>query len=137
MILDSVSRLPLYELQIPGAARIAAAFESKDPAAALCEVREKHYALKDDTKRRFEVHGHTIDLMIAREGTEIIHICPMDRLIPAETLPNGGDGRKLDGRRRVRPFCWSKDPSAPFFPVRPTWWAEKPTGKRASSTSGW
>lgn len=97
MILDSVSRLPLYELQIPGAARIAAAFESKDPAAALCEVREKHYALKDDTKRRFEVHGHTIDLMIAREGTEIIHICPMDRLIPAETLPNGGDGRKLDG----------------------------------------
>lgn len=97
MILDSVSRLPLYERQIPSAARIAAAFESKDPAAAPCEVREKHYALKDDAKRRFEVHGHTIDLMIAREGAEIIHICPMDRLIPAEALPNGGDGRKLDG----------------------------------------
>jgi beta-galactosidase beta subunit len=97
MILDSVSRLPLYEAQIPGAARIAAAFEGKDPAAASCEVREKHYALKDDAKRRFEVHGHTIDLMIAREGAEIIHICPMDRLSPAEALPNGGDGRKLDG----------------------------------------
>ena len=97
MILDSVSRLPLYEAQIPGAADIAAAFESANPDAAPCEVREKHYALKEDEKRRFEVHGQTIDLMIARDGAEIIHICPMDRLIPAEALPNGGDGRKLDG----------------------------------------
>lgn len=97
MILDSVSRLPLYEAQIPGAAKAADAFERADPGAALCEVREKHYACKDDAKRRFEVHYHTIDLMIAREGAEIIHICPMDRLSPAEMLPNGGDGRKLDG----------------------------------------
>ena len=97
MIFDSVSRLPLYEAQIPGAAVIAAAFENANPDAAPCEVREKHYARKDDTKRRFEVHGHTIDLMIAREGAEVIHICPMDRLTPAEALPNGGDGRKLDG----------------------------------------
>ena len=35
--------------------------------------------------------------MIAREGAEVIHICPMDWLTPAEALPNGGDGRKLDG----------------------------------------
>lgn len=97
MILDFISRLPLYEAQIPGAADIAAAFESADPAAAPCEVREKHYALKEDDKRRFEVHFHTIDLMIAREGAEVIHICPTDRLTPAEALPNGGDGRKLDG----------------------------------------
>ena len=90
MILDTVSRLPLYEAQIPDAAKIAAAFESADPGAAPCEVREKHYARKDDAKRRFEVHGHTIDLMIAREGAEVIHICPMDRLTPAEALPNGG-----------------------------------------------
>ena len=100
MILDSISRLPLYEAQIPGAARIASAFAGADPAAASCEVREKHYALKEDAKRRFEVHFHTIDLMIAREGAEIIHICPMDRLTPAEALPNGGDGRKLDGAPR-------------------------------------
>jgi len=97
MILDTVSRLPLYEAQIPDAAKIAAAFASADPGAAPCEVREKHYACKEDDMRRFEVHGHTVDLMIAREGAEIIHICPMDRLSPAEALPNGGDGRKLDG----------------------------------------
>ena len=97
MILDSLSRLPLYEAQIPGAALLAAAFNAGTPKATPCEVREKHYALKDDEQRRFEVHFHTIDLMIAREGGEIIHICPMDRLTPAEALPNGGDGRKLDG----------------------------------------
>ena len=97
MILDSVLHLPLYEVQIPGAAQIAAAFESAAPQETSCEVREKHYNLKDDAKRRFEVHYHTIDLMIARDGGEIIHICPKDRLTPAEALPNGGDGRKLDG----------------------------------------
>ena len=97
MILDSVLHLPLYEAQIPGAAQIADAFESAAPQETSCEVREKHYTLKDDAKRRFEVHYHTIDLMIARDGGEIIHICPMDRLAPAEALPNGGDGRKLDG----------------------------------------
>jgi beta-galactosidase beta subunit len=97
MILDSISRLPLYEAQIPGAADIAAAFASLDPKAAPCEVREKRYAQKDDAARRFEVHFHTIDLMLAREGAEIIHICPTQTLTPAEALPNGGDGRKLDG----------------------------------------
>ena len=97
MILDSISRLPLYEAQIPGAAAIAAAIASLDPKAAPCEVREKRYAQKDDAARRFEVHFHTIDLMLAREGAEIIHICPMQKLTPAEALPNGGDGRKLDG----------------------------------------
>jgi beta-galactosidase beta subunit len=97
MILDSISRLPLYEAQIPGAADIAAAFASAEPKAAPCEVREKRYAQKDDAARRFEVHFQTIDLMLAREGAEIIHICPMARLTPAEALPNGGDGRKLDG----------------------------------------
>lgn len=97
MILDSISRLPLYEAQIPGAAKIAAAFSAGVPQNTPCEVREKHYALKEDEKRRFEVHFHTIDLMIAREGGEIIHVCPMDWLTPAEELPNGGDGRKLNG----------------------------------------
>lgn len=100
MILDKIARLPLYAALIPGAERIAAAFAASDPAAAPCEVREKSYALKEDTKRRFEVHYKTIDLMMAREGAETIHLCPSAALTPAEALPNGGDGRKLDGAPR-------------------------------------
>ena len=97
MILDTISRLPLYESQIPGAGRIASAFLQNAPQDAPCEVREKSYALKEDEKRRFEVHFRTIDLMIASEGAEVIHLCPAEQLIPAEFLPNGADGRKLDG----------------------------------------
>ena len=100
MILDKISRLPLYAALIPGAEQIAAAFSAGDPAAAPCEVREKSYALKEDAKRRFEVHYRTIDLMMAREGAETIHLCPMAALTPAEAMPNGGDGRKLDGGPR-------------------------------------
>ena len=35
--------------------------------------------------------------MIGFEGSEIIHICDSDCLVSAEALPNGADGRKLDG----------------------------------------
>lgn len=97
MISDTVDRLPLYEALIPEAGKIARAFQSKVPSDVSCEVREKSYALKEDTARRFEVHFHTIDLMIAREGAETIHICPMEQLTPAEALPNGGDGCKMTG----------------------------------------
>lgn len=97
MILDTISRLPLYASQIPGAGQIAAAFLEQAPKSAPCEVREKSYALKEDEKRRFEVHFHTIDLMIAGEGAEVIHLCPADQLTPAELLPGGADGRKMDG----------------------------------------
>lgn len=97
MILDTISRLPLYESQIPGAGQIASAFLHQAPHAAPCEVREKSYSLKEDEKRRFEVHFRTIDLMIASEGVEMIHLCPAQQLAPAEFLPNGADGRKLDG----------------------------------------
>ncbi|MBR2662481.1 MAG: YhcH/YjgK/YiaL family protein [Clostridia bacterium] len=97
MILDLISRLPLYEAQIPGAAQIASAFLSGCPEAAPCEVQQKEYALKEDAKRRFEVHFHTIDLMISADGQEIIHLCPAEQLQPAEVLPNGADGRKMDG----------------------------------------
>jgi len=100
MILDKISRLPLYAALIPGAERIAAAFAASDAAAAPCEVREKSYALKEDAKRRFEVHYKTIDLMMARVGAETIHLCPMADLTPAEALPNSGDGRKFDGAPR-------------------------------------
>ena len=95
MILDLISRLPLYEALIPGAAQITAAYSAQDPASAPCEVREKRYATKSDDQRRFEVHAHTIDLMMARHGAEIIHICPQEDFIPAEALKD--DGCKLDG----------------------------------------
>lgn len=97
MILDTISRLPLYEALIPGAARIAEAFPDDATRDLPFEIRRKSYALKDDAQRRFEVHGRTIDLMLAREGAEIIHLCPADELVPAEALPGGADGRKLDG----------------------------------------
>lgn len=100
MILDLISRLSLYENIIPGASAIAAAYAAGDPAAAPCEVREKSYALKDDDKRRFEVHGHTIDLMMAQEGAEEIALCPFAELELAEALPNGGDGYKMNGAPR-------------------------------------
>lgn len=95
MILDTVERLSLYAGLIPGAKEIAAAFTAADPAAAPCEVREKRYATKPDAQRRFEVHDHTIDLMIARQGAEVIHICSLAGMTPAEELKD--DGRKLDG----------------------------------------
>ena len=97
MILDMISRLPKYETLIPGAKQIVEAFLSQSPQMLTFEVREKNYAQKEDSQRRFEVHYHTIDLMIASEGTEVIHLCPAERLEPAEELPNGADGRKLDG----------------------------------------
>ncbi len=97
MILDLISRLPLYERLIPGAGDIAAAFTAADPAQAPFEVREKAYPLKEDSQRRFEVHRHTIDLMIIKAGAEEIAICPPERLEAAEPLPNGGDGCKLNG----------------------------------------
>jgi YhcH/YjgK/YiaL family protein len=87
----------MYETIIPGAGRIFSAFNARRPANAGIEIREKSYETKSDEKRRFEVHYRTIDLMIARSGSEIIHICPMEDLVLAEELPNGADGRKLDG----------------------------------------
>ena len=97
MITDLISRLPLYAAQIPGAQEIFQAFCAGQPGAAPCEVREKKYAPKLDGQRRFEVHFHTIDLMMARSGGEVIHITPWKKLSPAERLKDGADGRKLDG----------------------------------------
>ena len=97
MILDRIENLPLYEQVITGARKIADAFSVSEPGSAPCEVREKNYATKPDEKRRFEVHFHTIDLMMVKEGAETIHLCAMDTLTPAEDLPGGADGRKMDG----------------------------------------
>ena len=114
MILDLISRLPLYAALIPGAAQIAAAYASQDPSAAPCEVREKRYATKSDEQRRFEVHGHTIDLMMAREGAEIIHICPQEDFTPAEALKD--DGCKLDGPVHGSAIVLMQDYFCAIFP---------------------
>lgn len=116
MIYDSINRLPLYEALIPNAGQIAKAFQSQLPSEAPCEVREKSYALKEDSARRFEVHFHTIDLMIARDGAETIHICPMEKLTPAEALPNGGDGRKMDGVPQGIAYVLDKGYFCAIFP---------------------
>lgn len=116
MILDTISRLPLYESQIPGAGQIAVAFFQQAPQFAPCEVREKSYALKEDEKRRFEVHFHTIDLMMAAEGAEVIHLCPAEQLVPAEFLPNGADGRKMDGQPKGTAVLLEKGWFCAIFP---------------------
>ena len=97
MIVDRIERLHLYKDQIPGAEQIQKAFACADPALAPCKVLEKSYAPKTDAQRRFEVHFRTIDLMMAREGAEVIHMRPCEELTPAELLASGADGRKLDG----------------------------------------
>ena len=97
MIFDLISRLPMYESQIPGAGEIAAAYAGQVPGNAPCEVREKSYAPKLPEQRRFEVHFATIDLMMAKSGAEVIHLLPWKCLEPAERLANGADGRKLNG----------------------------------------
>ena len=116
MIIDSISRLPLYEGLIPDAGQIAAAFAAQAPERAPYEVREKSYALKEDLKRRFEVHGHTIDLMMATDGAETIHICPPERLTPAEALPNGADGRKMNGAPRGHAVILSPGQFVAIYP---------------------
>lgn len=97
MIVDSISNLAKYEAVMPYAAALAERCESRDTQGLPFEVRFKQYDTKSDDKRKFEVHAHTIDLMIGFEGREIIHICPQSDLQPGEPLPNGGDGMKMIG----------------------------------------
>lgn len=97
MIIDKIERLALYESVLPQAETVAKLLEQGSPEGAPFEVREKKYDTKPDDKRRFEVHAHTIDLMVGLAGEEIIHVCPESRLEPAEPLPNGADGRKMNG----------------------------------------
>jgi len=97
MITDTIDRLPLYEAVLPQAKTVFALLQAGSPDGAPFEVRLKEYAAKPDAQRRFEVHERTIDLMIGLSGEEFIHICPQEQLEPAEFLPNGADGRKLNG----------------------------------------
>ena len=132
MILDLISRLPRYGAMIPGAGQIAAAFSAGEAGMAPCEVREKGYATKDDRSRRFEVHFQTVDLMMAREGAEVIHICPVEALPPAEALPGGADGRKLDGEPRGSAVVLEKGWFCAIFPGE-----AHMVGGRVDGAEGW
>lgn len=132
MILDTISSLPLYDTIIPGAGRIAAAYTSRRPGNAGVEVREKSYQTKLDENRRFEVHYRTIDLMVARNGCEIIHICPMEQLQPAEELPKGADGRKLDGAPQGSEILLKEGYFCAIFPGEAHMVAGQPDGVETS-----
>ena len=97
MIIDSIDRLAHYEGVLPHAGEIAALCRARCADGAPVEIRDKRYETRPDAKRRYEVHAHTVDLMIGFEGREIIHVCDSRILSPAEALPNGADGMKMDG----------------------------------------
>lgn len=97
MLIDTLDRLARYESVLPHAAEIAECVNARSPEGASVEIRDKRYDTRPDAKRRFEVHAHTVDLMIGLEGSEVIHVCPEANLTPAEPLPAGADGKKLDG----------------------------------------
>ena len=97
MIIDRIERLSFYESVLPQAEKVAELLKAGSPEGAPFEVRVKKYDTKPDDKRRFEVHAHTIDLMVGLVGEEIIHVCPESQLEPAEFLPGGADGRKMNG----------------------------------------
>ena len=111
MIMDTVERLLLYEELLPYAKELAERFKAKQSEGLPFEVRFKEYETKDDDKRKFEVHRHTIDLMMCFDGEEVIHICPEEDLKPGDPLPDGGDGMKLIGAPRgtavlLKPGCF-------------------------------
>ena len=111
MIMDTVERLPLYEELLPYAKELAERFQERNTEGLPFEVRFKEYETKTDDKRKFEVHRHTIDLMMCFDGAEVIHICSEEELEPGEPLPDGGDGMKLMGAPRgtavlLKPGCF-------------------------------
>lgn len=111
MIIDTIDRIGLYASVLPYAKELGERFLAQSTDAAPCEIRQKAYNTRADAQRRFEVHAHTIDLMMGISGEEVIHLCRPDELTPAEPLPNGADGQKLDGSPRghavlLRPNCF-------------------------------
>ena len=106
MIHDRTKRLIAYRSALPGVDRALHLVEKQGLQLADAfeqmgvEVRRKQYATRADDARRFEVHDHTIDLMVAFAGSEVIHLCAPDELRPGDPLPDGADGRKLVGAPR-------------------------------------
>ena len=105
MIIDTMDHLAFYDDLLPHAAALAKHWQMHSAEGAPVEIRDKRYDTKPDHKRRFEVHAHTIDLMIGFEGSEIIHICDQTLLAPAEALPGGADGMKMDGAPQGHAIC--------------------------------
>ena len=102
MIADTMERIALYEGILPHAGVIRRLWQdgALQTQKESFEVRPKRYETKADAKRKFEVHAHTIDLMIGLSGEEVIHVCPASELAPGEPLPDGADGIKLVGSPR-------------------------------------
>lgn len=127
MITDSMERIGLYEGIIPYAKELEARYRSGDTDGLPFEVRHKQYETKPEEKRQYEVHFHTIDLMVGLDGAETIDLAPMSALQPGAPLPNGGDGMKLVGRRpgghgsagKRAVCCHLSGRSAPRRPGRP------------------
>lgn len=101
MIADSMDRIGLYAGIIPYAEKLQTRYLSGDMDGLPFEVRHKQYETKPEEKRQYEVHFHTIDLMIGLDGAETIDLAPMSALQPGAPLPNGGDGMKLVGNGRA------------------------------------
>lgn len=116
MIVDSMERIARYAGILPHAEVLAKLWADRSAEGAPFEVRDKRYETKDDEKRRFEVHDHTIDLMVGLEGSEVIHICPESELEPAEPLPNGADGRKMNGAPRGHAVILSPGQFVAIYP---------------------
>ncbi len=122
MIYDRNNRLINHRSALPGVDKavhlvgkegltLAQAFER-----AGIEVRVKKYPTKDDDARLVEVHEHTIDLMVALSGREVIHLCDPAELTPGAPLPDGADGRKLQGAPRGLAFTLEAGHFLAIFP---------------------
>jgi len=116
MIIDTMDRIALYQSVLPHAQEIAALWNAGSADGASLEIRDKRYDTRPDEKRRFEVHHHTIDLMVGLEGREVIHVCPMENLQAAEPLANGGDGMKMDGEPQGHAVMLAPGTFAAIYP---------------------
>lgn len=103
MFSDRIEHLARYERVLPGAAALAQllsdeAFAADAPAShGAFRILHKQYETRPEELRRFEVHDHTVDLMICLAGEEVIHLTREEDLQVDFPLPNGADGRKLLG----------------------------------------
>ena len=116
MIADSMERIGLYEGIIPYAKELEARYRSGDTEGLPFEVRHKQYDTKPDEKRQYEVHFHTIDLMVGLDGAENIDLAPMEMLQSGAPLPGGGDGMKLVGGGRADPVRLEKGRFIAIYP---------------------
>lgn len=137
MIFDTVEKLHFYAPILPHAAEIERRFLDGNLSDAPFEIRVKSYMTRPDEKRRFEVHAHTIDLMIGISGEEIIHICDPMELTPAEALPDGADGRKLDGAPRGHALRLSANGFIAIYPGEAHMVAGQTQADRATPLMKW